>query len=100
MSGSGNNRLKTIFDREVSRIYATDTDAEQRHNALPHIVSVITTTIISWLVVKLLARLPEESRYGNTQGKWSNCCRNLVKVVEKFNLGHSDTTLVPIHFNS
>jgi len=47
MSGSGNNRLKTIFDREVSRIYATDTDAEQRHNALPHIVSVITTTIIS-----------------------------------------------------
>jgi len=47
MSGSGNNRLKKIFDRDVSRIYATDTDAEQRHNALPHIVSVITTTIIS-----------------------------------------------------
>jgi len=45
MSGSGNNRLKTIFDRGVSRIYATD--AEQRHNALPHIVSVMTTTIIS-----------------------------------------------------
>ena len=45
MSGSGNNRLKTIFDRGVSRIYATD--AEQRHNALPHIVSVMTTTNIS-----------------------------------------------------
>jgi len=98
MSGSGNNRLKTIFDRGVSRIYATDT--EQRHNALPHIVSVMTTTIISWLVVILLDRLPEESRDDNTQGKWSNCCRNLMKVVEKFNLGHNDTTLVPIHFNS